>query len=100
MQSTACPDLVSAQPNHPALDALPHPSQLHLLNEKHLHPALAALIRSSILPPSLASLAQLYLPNEEHPSYGVVRTYVKDYDDVPATMGAATWLDSGAWASG
>ncbi|PRW58639.1 hypothetical protein C2E21_2984 [Chlorella sorokiniana] len=37
---------------------------------------------------------QVYLPNEDHPSYGVVRTYVKDYDDVPLTMGAATWLDS------
>ena len=49
-------------------------------------------------PPS--PVVQVYLPNEEHPSYGVVRTYVKDYDDEPVTMGAATWLDSGGSAAG
>lgn len=76
--------------------ASPDPPNAHLN-----HPALASLIPCypATLPASPPP-SQLYLPNEEHPSYGVVRTYVKDYDDVPATMGAATWLDSGAWRLG
>lgn len=49
----------------------------------------------TLLSTSPPPVVQVYLPNEEHLSYGVVRTYVKDYDDEPVTMGAATWLDSG-----
>ncbi|EFN59099.1 hypothetical protein CHLNCDRAFT_137883 [Chlorella variabilis] len=36
----------------------------------------------------------MYLPQEEHPAYGVVRAIVKDFDDQPTSMGAQTWLDS------
>lgn len=39
----------------------------------------------------------MYLPQEEHPAYGVVRAIVKDFDDQPTSMGAQTWLDSGGW---
>jgi hypothetical protein len=37
----------------------------------------------------------MYLPEEGHPAYGVVRTYVKDFNDEPDSPGAQTWLDSG-----
>ena len=39
---------------------------------------------------------QLYLPDEDHPSYGILRTYVKDYNDVPTSQGAISFVDSGA----
>lgn len=39
------------------------------------------------------------MPNAGHPSYGVLRAYVKDADDAPTTAGAQTWLDSGALCS-
>jgi hypothetical protein len=40
---------------------------------------------------------QMYLPQEEHPAYGVLRAIVKDYNDEATTMGSQTWLDSGRY---
>ena len=45
--------------------------------------------------PDACTVPQMYLPEEGHPAYGVVRTYVKDFNDEPDTPGAQTWLDSG-----
>ncbi|KAI3433616.1 hypothetical protein D9Q98_003425 [Chlorella vulgaris] len=36
----------------------------------------------------------LYLPDEGHPSYGILRTYVKDYNDAPTSQGAISFVDS------
>lgn len=45
---------------------------------------------------TLAPPVQLYLPDEGHPSYGILRTYVKDYNDTPTSQGAISFVDSGA----
>jgi hypothetical protein len=49
---------------------------------------------------TLAPPVQLYLPDEGHPSYGILRTYVKDYNDAPTSQGAISFVDSGAAGEG
>lgn len=37
---------------------------------------------------------QIYLPQEDHISYGILRTYVKDLNDEDSGPGSAVYLDS------
>lgn len=44
----------------------------------------------------MAVQIQIFMPEEDHPSYGVVRAYVKDsLDPVTTTPNAMVYLDSG-----